>query len=333
VCGRGAVQLCQYFGAPYICTVDRAEEAASLVRCFGTPEKAVLLRSDYRTSAAIDKAGSLTVVLDCSAERPCSLGVHKLSAVGWYIRIERDGCSDVELPRAPFVFRLNVRNLVQESSEMILQALRALLAAHQSKPFKDVNLHSETGEGHPFGETQDSIHITQPLIPTANTPSSRLFDHQKSYILVGGCSELGVRIAEWMVTLGARHVFLTSRRGAAGLSKVDQMYLHYLRLSGAEVEVIAADATSEDATVAVVKRARESGNVGGVFLMTVVLRDAKFENLSQKDFDDVRRSKVDALSTLLKCLDPAELDFLLLFSTIGSVFGNAGQAAYCASQL
>jgi NAD(P)-dependent dehydrogenase (short-subunit alcohol dehydrogenase family) len=225
-----------------------------------------------------------------------------------------------------------VKNLVQESPEMILPSLRALLAAHQSKPFKDINLHSETGEGHPLAAAKDGIHIARPLIPTT-TISGRLFDHQKSYILVGGCSELGVRIAEWMVTLGARHVFLTSRRGAAGLSKVDQMYLHYLRLSGAEVEVIASDATNEDATMAVVERARESGGVGGVFLMTVVLRDAKFENLSQKDFDDVRRSKVDALSTLLKCLDPAELDFLLLFSTIGSVFGNAGQAAYCASQL
>ncbi|KIK85335.1 hypothetical protein PAXRUDRAFT_831969 [Paxillus rubicundulus Ve08.2h10] len=332
VCGRGAIELCQYFGAPYLCTVDRAEEVAPLVRCFGTPEKAILLRADYRTSAAIDKVGSLTVILDCSGERPCSLGIHKLSAIGWYIRIEKDGWGDAELPRAPFVFRLNMKNLVQGSSEMILPALRALLAAHRSRPFKDVNLHLVPSKDRQLAGIQDGIRVAQPIVSTT-TPSSHLFGHEKSYILIGGCSELGVRIADWMVTLGARHVFLTSRKGAAGLSKVDQMYIHYLRLSGAEVEVIAADATSEDATMTVIKRATESGDVGGVFLMTVILRDAKFENLSQKDFDDVRHSKIDALSTLLGCLDPARLDFLLLFSTIGSVFGNAGQAAYCASQL
>ncbi|EGO03427.1 hypothetical protein SERLA73DRAFT_83383, partial [Serpula lacrymans var. lacrymans S7.3] len=67
--------------------------------------------------------------------------------------------------------------------------------------------------------------------------------------------------------------------------------------------------------------------------MTVVLRDAKFTNLTQQSFDDVYQSKVDVLTTLLSCVNPASLDFLLLFSTIGSVFGNAGQAAYCASQL
>ncbi|KAF9219105.1 putative nonribosomal peptide synthetase [Gyrodon lividus] len=336
VCGRGAIQLCQYFGVPYTCIVDSAEEASSLIRCFGVPKKAVLLRSDYRTSAAIDRAGSLTVILDCSGEYPCSLGVNKLSAVGWYIRVAKDGKDVGDLPRAPFVFHLNTRNLLHESSEMLLPALKALLAAHHSKPFDIKDMIPEAGacQDHPLG-TQDGICIAPPLVSTtiATVPTSRLFDPRKSYILVGGCSELGVRITEWMVRLGARHVFLTSRRGAAGLSKVDRMYLHHLCLSGAGVEVIAADATSEDETAAVIVRARESGNIGGIFLMTVVLRDAKFENLSQDDFDDVRQSKVDALSTLLGCLDPAQLDFLLLFSTIGSVFGNAGQAAYCAPQL
>ncbi|EGN96478.1 hypothetical protein SERLA73DRAFT_17270, partial [Serpula lacrymans var. lacrymans S7.3] len=72
--------------------------------------------------------------------------------------------------------------------------------------------------------------------------------------------------------------------------------------------------------------------IGGIFLMTVVLRDGKFTNLTQQSFDEVYQSKVDALTTLLSCVNPASLDFLLLFSTIGSVFGNAGQAAYCASQ-
>ncbi|KAF9238195.1 putative nonribosomal peptide synthetase [Melanogaster broomeanus] len=335
VCGRGAIQLCRYFGVPYLCTVDRAEEAALLVQCYDASEKAVLLYSDYRTSAAVDKVGPLTVVLDCSGEYMCSLGVNKLSAAGWYIRVARDGKSHADLPRAPFMFHLNMRNVLQEQSEMLLPALKGLLAAHQSRPFdiQCIDLEAETSHDYPRAVNKDGIRIARPLVSPTTDATSRLFNPAKSYVLVGGCSELGVRISEWMVTLGARHIFLTSRRGAAGLSKVDQMYLHFLRLSGAEVEVIAADATSDDATATVVLRARESGKIGGVFLMTVVLRDAKFENLSQNDFADVRQSKVDALSTLLRCLDPVELDFLLLFSTIGSVFGNVGQAAYCAPQL
>ena len=99
------------------------------------------------------------------------------------------------------------------------------------------------------------------------------------------------------------------------------------------MEVIAADAVDRVKTAAVVAQAKEAGPIGGIFVMTVVLRDAKFTNLTQQSFDDVYRSKVAVLDTLCSCIDPAAIDFLLLFSTIGSVFGNAGQAAYCASQL
>lgn len=136
-----------------------------------------------------------------------------------------------------------------------------------------------------------------------------------------------------MANHGARHVFFTSRRGPRGLTKVDNLYIHYLRSKGVQIEAIAADAVSKDQTAAVVERAKKAGPIGGLFVMTVVLRDAKFTNLTQQSFDDVYGSKVAVLNTLITCIDPTTIDFMLLFSTIGSVFGNAGQAAYCASQL
>ena len=111
------------------------------------------------------------------------------------------------------------------------------------------------------------------------------------------------------------------------------MYLHYLRLSGVSVHVSAVDAVNRQAMASMLDHAHAIAPVGGVFLMTVVLRDGKFSNLTQDSFDDVYASKVDALNTLLQCIKIEDLDFLLLFSTIGSVFGNAGQAAYCSSQL
>ena len=163
-------------------------------------------------------------------------------------------------------------------------------------------------------------------------PLGQLFDPRKSYTLVGGCSELGVRITERMVHRGARHIFLTSRRGPRGLTKTDNMYIQSMRDTGTQV-MIAADAVDKVKTAAVVAQAKEAGPIGGIYAMTVVLRDAKFTNLTQQSFDDVGRSKVAVLDTLCSCIDPAAIDFLLLFLTIGSVFGNAGPAAYCASQL
>lgn len=160
-----------------------------------------------------------------------------------------------------------------------------------------------------------------------------LFNSSKSYILVGGSSELGVQLVQWMAKNGARHLVLTSRRGPTALTKVDRMHIQYLRLAGLKIDVVAANATSDREMATVIKKASEQVPIGGVFMMTVVLRDAKFANLLQDSFDDVYDSKVVVLNTLLACIRPEALDFLLLFSTIGSVFGNAGQAAYCAAQL
>ena len=75
------------------------------------------------------------------------------------------------------------------------------------------------------------------------------------------------------------------------------------------------------------------GPLGGIMLMTVVLRDSSFANLTQQHFDDVYQSKVTALNVILDLVDLTKVDFNLLFSTIGTVFGNAGQAPYLAAQL
>jgi hypothetical protein len=82
-----------------------------------------------------------------------------------------------------------------------------------------------------------------------------------------------------------------------------------------------------------IKTAEAVGPVGGIMLMTVVLRDSSFANLTQQHFDDVYQSKVAALNVILELVDLNKIDFNLLFSTIGTVFGNAGQAPYLAAQL
>jgi acyl carrier protein len=68
-------------------------------------------------------------------------------------------------------------------------------------------------------------------------------------------------------------------------------------------------------------------------LMTVVLRDSAFGNLTQQHFDDVYQSKIAALNVIRELVDLNKIDFNLLFSTVGTVFGNAGQAAYLTAQL
>ena len=82
-----------------------------------------------------------------------------------------------------------------------------------------------------------------------------------------------------------------------------------------------------------IQTAESVGTLGGIMLVTVVLRGFSFANLTQQHFDDVYQSKVAALNVILELVDLNKIDFNLLFSTIGTLFGNAGQAPYPAAQL
>jgi hypothetical protein len=265
-----------------------------------------------------------------------------MTATGHYIHHQLETTSSsirTNIPLgAPITQVINISTLLERYPTRVTVTLANILAAYTAErfklPFHSISFSKLNNPACPTILKVESL-ATAPNVPSSIhvIESGQLFDPGKSYLLVGGSSELGVRIAVWMVSRGARNLVLTSRRGPKALTKVDSQYLYYLRLSGVSVKVFAADAGKERDMTTVMIRANEMASIGGIFLMTVVSRDGLFSSMDQRSFDDVYLSKVQTLNTILTCIDPATLDFLLLFSTIGSVFGNAGQAAYCASQL
>lgn len=319
-------------------TVGSKQEAEELSSGFGIPVSNIVLIDDFSlTTAEWIRSGTISqfdVIFNASGKRVYARGSEHLSPFGSYVHVQSD-----ELPEIPSgaasSFILDINRFVAASPAFLIPAISAVLSSHVSEPFsiRSRTVTMSAYKGSASDDVDSLVIVPQATFTTRIDPSGQLFDPRKSYILVGGCSELGVRITEWMVHRGARHIFLTSRRGPRGLTKTDNMYVQSMRNTGVQVEVIAADAIDKVGTAAVVAQAKGAGPIGGIFVMTVVLRDAKFTNLTQESFDDVYQSKVAVLNTLLSCIDPSEIDFILLFSTIGSVFGNAGQAAYCASQL
>ncbi|KIJ63913.1 hypothetical protein HYDPIDRAFT_112864 [Hydnomerulius pinastri MD-312] len=227
-----------------------------------------------------------------------ALGVDQLSILGSHIHNQRN-----ESPAVPSgassTHIVNINRLAAASPAKLAPILSSILQAHALTPFelRSRVVSMSVYSGSPLSDDVDSsVIIPEPSYSVRVDPSGQLFDPRKSYILMGGCSELGVRITEWMAIHGARHVFMTSHRGPRGLTKVDNLYVHYLRSQGLQVEVIAADAIDRDHTTVVIEQAREAGPVGGIFVMTIVLRDARFTNLTQQAFDEVYRSKVAVLT-------------------------------------
>ena len=266
--------------------------------------------------------------------------INFITAMGRYIHHQTTTSAPTNIPLGASVTQvINISTLVERYPTRVRLTLADILASHTTERFKlpshslSFSKLSNPPAYLPISEADSLAVVPNDALSILIIETGQLFDPGKSYFLIGGSSELGVHIAVWMVSHGARNFVLTSRRGPKALTKVDSQYLYYLRSSGISVNVLVADAGKQKGMTTIMIKANEMAPVGGIFLMTVVTRDGLFSSMDQRSFDDVYLSKVQTLNTILDCIDPATLDFLLLFSTIGSVFGNAGQAAYCASQL
>jgi len=343
--GFGAVQLCQRFGAKFFCTVATPADGKRLSDELNVDERAIATSllvnattSTLQTWLSENKLFGFDIVFNLSGSSMSATIFDLLTPLGQYIHNKSNAVDQVKIPSgAPTTRVIDLPRLVECCPSKIASSLGNLLTAHISVPFKlllQSTSVSQLSSSTPPSVTKSEVLVVAPDVPgPLHLKSGQLFDPRKNYLLIGGSSELGVRISVWMASRGARHIVLTSRRGPAALGKMDKVYLRHLQLMDVSVDVIAADARSPEGMRDVIVHADNTAPIGGVFLMTVVSHDGMFSGMKQASFDEVYFSKVIALNTLLRIVNPSALDFLLLFSTIGSVFGNAGQSAYCASQL
>ncbi|HEY0449294.1 SDR family NAD(P)-dependent oxidoreductase, partial [Actinophytocola sp.] len=183
------------------------------------------------------------------------------------------------------------------------------------------------------GEAQVAIRGDALAVPrlTRHEPSTsdrRLFDPAGTVLITGGTGTLSAALARHLIAEhGARHLVLTSRRGpqAPGATEL-QTELTEL---GAQVEIAACDAADRDALAELLATIPD---LTGVIHAAGVLDDGILESLTEERVDAVLRPKVDAalnLHELAGSVDTVEL--FVLFSSVASILGTAGQANYAAA--
>ncbi|KAM7219555.1 acyl transferase/acyl hydrolase/lysophospholipase [Rhypophila decipiens] len=251
---------------------------------------------------------------------------------------------------------------LQEATEVLKQACMACLGS-----FNNLNRH--TADALPLVTLDDiaSKKIATGNFPTPQPPvlswpssteestisfpaqpasSSTQFSPSKTYWLAGLTSDLGLSLAEWMASRGARHIALSSRN-----PNVDPRWISYMATAhdGCRVKILPNyDATSRQsvqATHALISSTMPS--IGGVAQGAMVLHDALFLNpmgssgsVSSSYFDRfnaVLEPKVQG-SVYLDDLfsqppkdEGHDLDFFIMFSSLAYVVGNRGQSAYTAA--
>jgi amino acid adenylation domain-containing protein len=156
-----------------------------------------------------------------------------------------------------------------------------------------------------------------------------LYSADKTYFLVGMTGELGRSICRQMVKDGARHVVLTSRH-----ADIDTAWLDEMAGLGARIKVYKMDVSDKGSLRSTVAAIRETmPPIGGVCNAALVLEDRLFVDTNVDIIKSQLRPKVDGTKYLDELFSHEPLDFFILFSSLGSIIGNAGQSIYHAANL
>ncbi|MET0357569.1 MAG: SDR family NAD(P)-dependent oxidoreductase [Cellvibrio sp.] len=151
-----------------------------------------------------------------------------------------------------------------------------------------------------------------------------------TYIVSGGTQGFGLQCAEWLVEKGALNIVLISRSGLNNAEAIKTV--SELQQNGINVKVCALDVTNIDRVKEEFAQIKNSmPPVKGIIHSAMVLDDAYLSQLNAARFQRVLSPKIQGAINLHLALQDTPLDFFVMFSSISSLIGNAGQGNYVAA--
>jgi acyl carrier protein len=149
-----------------------------------------------------------------------------------------------------------------------------------------------------------------------------------TYLVTGGLGALGLAVAAHLVDRGARHVALLGRSAP---SPEAQLAIAQLEGRGALVSMVRADvADRAELAGALEGLAASPAPLRGVVHAAGVLADATIATMDRATLRAALRPKLAGAWNLHLLTQDQPLDFFVLFSSVASVLGLAGQGNYAA---
>lgn len=181
---------------------------------------------------------------------------------------------------------------------------------------------------------RDSQRYVPRLVKSAEQPRQEISPRIRadgSYVITGGLGDLGIKMAQYLVERGAKHLILIGRNPAASVA-ADQIE-KWIKES-ISVKVVQADVCDASLLESLFQNLRDAGQyppVKGVFHCAGILADGLLDRQDQESYERVMRVKVQGAWNLWRACREDNLDFFVLFSSISAVLGNTGQANYAAA--
>jgi NADPH:quinone reductase-like Zn-dependent oxidoreductase/surfactin synthase thioesterase subunit/NADP-dependent 3-hydroxy acid dehydrogenase YdfG/aryl carrier-like protein len=163
-----------------------------------------------------------------------------------------------------------------------------------------------------------------------STDISTVINDQSSYVITGGCSGFGLSIAKKLVDFGAKHLVLISRSGPK--TDEDKQMIHEMEISGVHVYDARADVSSNEQVAEVFEKVNKTmPEIKGIIHSAMVIEDTVSVDIDHEKLMKVIRPKVFGAMVLHNLTEKMSLDFFVSFSSMSSIYGNAGQGNYSAA--
>ncbi|KDB53392.1 hypothetical protein X805_09770 [Sphaerotilus natans subsp. natans DSM 6575] len=163
-----------------------------------------------------------------------------------------------------------------------------------------------------------------------SSPQPLSLQAEALYWITGGLGALGLRLAQRLADLGARHLLLTGRR--ATVEAQAQSVLDALAARGVSVQVQAVDVSDAGAMGALIETLRSGTTpLRGVFHTAGVLDDGVLLNQDWPRIARALAAKVQGAWLLHRLTADLPLDLMVSFASVAGLIGNAGQGSYAAA--
>lgn len=342
--GLAALQLARWRGARVIATAGSDEKRAFLTM-LGAEH--VL---DSRSLAFADQIRDITggdgvdVVLNSLFGEAMMRSIDVLKPFGRFLELgKRDYYANTRIGLRPFrqnlsYFGIDADQLLTRQPKLADRIFAELVDLFEDGVLTPLPYRTFAGEDatRAFRLMQQSGHIGKIILtPPAATPARAVAEplairDDATYLIVGGFGGFGLETAKWLVEKGARHLALTSRRGAVGDDAVAAV--EELRAAGVTVKAAACDVADAAATEKLIDEiTAEMPPLRGVLHTAMVLDDALIANLDRDRIETVLAPKIAGARHLDRLTRDRDIDLFVMFSSATTIVGNPGQANYVAA--
>ncbi|MFN3647968.1 MAG: SDR family NAD(P)-dependent oxidoreductase [Armatimonadota bacterium] len=323
--GLAAVRMAQQVGAEVFATAGSPEKREYL-RGLGVAYVGDSRSLEFATEIRSITGDGVDVVLNCLSGEAIRHGFDVLRPGGCFLEIGKAGIWDDTQAAA---YRADVRfHTVALDAQILsdpatvgewLRTLTREIASGQLQPLPSRSFPLEDAES-AFRFMEQARHIGKiVLVQTAFRPEAE-------YLITGGLGALGLETARWMVRKGARHLTLVGRSAPSAAAR---QVLEELNEAGAKVQVARADVSLPGDVDRVLSSLRQP--LAGIVHAAGVLDDGILVQQTPSRLASVMAPKVRGAWNLHRATLGRSLDFFVMYSSLASVVGSAGQAPYSAA--